>query len=122
MSSGSSPSSISRKDCPIVCVPGAITQAWAIHGLTSVSPIPVTPSSVSMTTRNPSWADEVRLSSRLGASSTWQRTSVILMALILSTFHRQLLAAGEPCQRLVVELHPEPRRLGYEQHALIVEL
>jgi hypothetical protein len=44
--SGSSPISISLNPRPIVCVPGASMQARPIHGLTSLSPTPVIPSSV----------------------------------------------------------------------------
>ena len=44
----------------MVCVPGASTQAFATHGLTSDSPMPVTPSSVRMTTMKLSCADDVK--------------------------------------------------------------
>ena len=44
LTSGSAPISISRIPSPIVWVPGASTQARAIHGLTSDSPSPSIPS------------------------------------------------------------------------------
>ena len=58
-SAGSRPISSGRSPRSIVCVPGASMQARAIHALRSVSPIPVRPSSVSISTTIVSWAELV---------------------------------------------------------------
>ena len=58
-SAGSRPISSGRRPRSIVWVPGASMQARAIHALRSVSPIPVRPSSVSISTTIVSWAELV---------------------------------------------------------------
>src|SRR5437588_2737498 len=70
---------MSFKSRPIVCVLGASMQALAIQGFTSVSPMPVIPSSVWTKTTMSSWADEVAPVSRSGTRSTWQSMPVIFM-------------------------------------------
>jgi hypothetical protein len=59
---------------------GASMQARAIQGLTSVSPIPVIPSSVWTKTTMSSCAEEVAEVSRSGTKRTWQSMAVIFMA------------------------------------------
>jgi hypothetical protein len=61
----------------MLCVPGASMQARAIHGLTSLSPIPVTPSSVWISTTMSSWAELAAVVSYSGCTRTWQSTLVI---------------------------------------------
>ena len=56
-SNGSAPISISVSPMPMLWLPGASMHALAIHGLTSVSPMPVTPSSVWISTMMSSWAE-----------------------------------------------------------------
>ena len=57
-SSGFAPTSISRSPRPMMCVPPPSMQARATHGLVSVSPMPVMPSSVCISTTRLSCADE----------------------------------------------------------------
>ncbi len=54
----------------MLCVPGASMQARAIQGLTSVSPIPVTPSSVWISTTMSSCAELAAVVSNAGCTST----------------------------------------------------
>ena len=62
---------------PIVCVPRASMQARAIHGLTSLSPMPLTPSSVWISTTMSSCAEDVAPTSTSGCNRTWQSIPVI---------------------------------------------
>ena len=62
---------------PMVCVPRASMHARAIQGLTSLSPMPLTPSSVWISTTMSSCADDVAPTSTSGCSRTWQSIPVI---------------------------------------------
>ncbi len=68
----------------MLCVPGASMQARAIHGLTSVSPRPLIPSSVWISTTTSSWAELAAVVSNAGCTRTWQSMPVMRKTRFLS--------------------------------------